>query len=822
MAWEERYIMLLWLSHLMLAPFELANLSVSSGSLLDMALPGALRDLPGIAGDITSLAFAQLDSSGKEREAASILLVRLSLRKDMQALALPVKLVEYANQRLLIDDDLENLSPYKALGLLSLLYGITNAGSDSEVAAYLQNLFYAILKIATAQSSRFVATRNSGPARKWILKILRVILTHGISLNSRKVYIPEDQLNMMLEESIQYFLDALSDKDTPVRMAAAKALSVVTLKLDSAMSTEVVEAVLGCLEENVLLEDPHSHNLIPVTDTAHFNAATMTRNISAVDPLRWHGLMLTLAHLLFRRSPPPSMLSVIIRALILGLEFEQRSNVGTSLGVGVRDAACFGLWALARKYNTAELDLVPMSNFAEARREEFSDCKNVLQLIAIKLTISACLDPSGNIRRGSSAALQELIGRHPDTIDQGISIVQVVDYHAVARLSRAMIEVVPQAAALSSAYQRPLLRALTEWRGARATDVNQRRWASTATRLLTKNLPISQTVTFTQTNLNQLLDLKPANIGSTAAARHGLLLALASGLESMRDKEAETVVALLTDEKSQLTTLDKLTGKLDSRVTPDLELIMEAVAILIGQICQSLAKASVEMTAPLQSWITSAAEVLDHCTVAGGRDIVIQTGAGATVELYKLLSYPQNLAMIEGWLDHDQQSPLAFTSKGRIKTLSLFHAQLAREHSHAETRQKIISYVMDIIEGNYKIETKVEAMEALGVILANIGSVAPKQVSDVSRVLRRGLTDYTNDQRGDIGSVLRLQSLETADLLRRNPNKVTQTQSGKITQDIMPLVVKLAGERLNNVRFKAWKCLESYWQADKKLPALKQ
>lgn len=51
--------------------------------------------------------------------------------------------------------------------------------------------------------------------------------------------------------------------------------------------------------------------------------------------------------------------------------------------------------------------------------------------MAVQLLLSACLDPAGNIRRGSSAALQELIGRHPNQVTEGIAIVQIVDYQAV-------------------------------------------------------------------------------------------------------------------------------------------------------------------------------------------------------------------------------------------------------------------------------------------------------------------------------------------------------------------------------------------------------
>jgi len=97
---------------------------------------------------------------------------------------------------------------------------------------------------------------------------------------------------------------------------------------------------------------------------------------------------------------------------------------------------------------------------------------SVLQILATELVVSASLDPAGNIRRGSSAALQELIGRHPNTIDEGIQVVQVVDYHAVALRSRAIMEVAFQSSLLSNTYLTGILDALLGWRGVGDADVS--------------------------------------------------------------------------------------------------------------------------------------------------------------------------------------------------------------------------------------------------------------------------------------------------------------------------------------------------------------
>ncbi|KIV93610.1 hypothetical protein PV10_04811 [Exophiala mesophila] len=812
MTWEERYIMLLWLSHLMLAPFELVNMYIDTPDVESRQSSLGMGQLPGIAADVAPLALEQLQTSGKEQQTASILLVRLCLRKDMQQHDLHGRILNHAIRTLLEDHTLVDKSPYRALGLLSLLHGISNSASDSEIAPYLEKIFQLASAIATSKNDRHVLLRSFAPARKLLLKITRVVLTHAISWCQSTARLSTDSLNLMLEGGIQYFLDGLGDKETPVRMTAAKALSIIALKLDQDMSEEVIEAVLATLKENVFLEDPHTRKLTPLTERNNSKARGLRTNIDAVDPLKWHGLMLTLGHFLFRRSPPATMLTSIIQALISGLEFEQRSNVGTSVGVGVRDAACFGLWSVARKYSTAELALVDISQLAGHALHRSLHIQSVLQLLACRLSVSACSDPSGNIRRGASAALQELIGRHPDTISQGISIVQTIDYHAVARLSRAMLEVSVEAAFLDPLYHLTLCQAFTEWRGSRAVDPNQRRWASNALRKLAQNLPLEDVLLLTRTIYIDLLDLKSLNVGSTAGVRHGLLLALSSGLQALAQHDPTFAMPVRwLPEGEKIIDLYKLTGKIDGRLTADVELIMEGISSVISTMSSSIAIAPDSVSDMEQSWVASAWEILSHCTGSSSRELVVEASAHANFEVITHLPVEEQAAILSKWLDPADQSPTVYTSKGRMKTLSLLHNHLvsAKPSQLVLLRKEVVSYLVGIIEGSYKIETRVDAMEGLSIILPSIVLNSVAEARSIADALSSGLADYTNDQRGDIGSTLRLKSLDAVDSLRDNVN-LSADVSRAVLEAVMPPIVKLAAEKLNNVRFRAWQSLERH------------
>ncbi|SLM39571.1 Tubulin-specific chaperone D, C-terminal [Lasallia pustulata] len=482
MVWEERYIMLLWLSHLMLAPFDLASISspeLSQGDdnlHKDMKLP---VELPAIARRIIPICTTYITVASKEREAARALLVRIAVRPDMRRVGLLDSSVHWALASLESESkEATSKTIYAHVGVLSFLAGILVSAEKSAIAPFLMHIFQSVQKLNAEQTPLSKVIISSALARKVIIKILRAVTVTILEPATDTPSIPEHSIGSVLEDVIDYLLTALADKDTPVRYAASKALSVITLKLDASMAADVVEAVVGSLREDVLWEDTATGLTIDNYHAAERKEASLTRNLTAVSALRWQGLILALSHLLYRRSPPPELLPEILSALVLALDFEQRSAVGSSVGTNVRDAACFGIWALARRYTTKELLHVDTSMIVAANHS--SQPGTVLQILSNELVAAATLDSSGNIRRGASAALQELIGRHPDTVIEGISLVQVVDYHAVALRSRAMKEVAVGASKLGESYWNILLDGFLGWKGIGSPDAESRRQAATA------------------------------------------------------------------------------------------------------------------------------------------------------------------------------------------------------------------------------------------------------------------------------------------------------------------------------------------------------
>jgi tubulin-specific chaperone D len=822
MVWQERYIMLLWLSHLVLTPFDLQSISSSDEYLFTEArFPTKLNHeaIPVIASALISAGLQNLGVASKERESASHLLVRIALRPDMQRLGLLDDLVKLMFTKLHDFTQKPTSSVYECLGYLSILSGVIKSGSADDVLPFLTSTFDFGLKAATTELAGFVTIRASAPARKMLVTILRTSTLHAISLNSRDgaKAISDDTLYGMLEGFIQYLLDALADKDTPVRLASGKALSMLAQKLDEDMRDEVVQAILGSLEDDVLYEKPDSGEPVPVRLVTSEDMRSMSRNVTAVNPLKWQGLLLTLGHLLFRRTAPPDKLSSILKSFLSGLSFEQRTAGGTSIGAYVRDAACFGLWSLARKYATADLQAIEPASVLPTLEATFAtnDETSILQIVADQLVVSACLDPSGNIRRGSSAALQELIGRHPDTIIQGIALVQVVDYHAVARRSHAMLDVAKGAAELAPVYRWVLLNALLGWRGVRAVDDDSRRIAAAAISELVSLGTFSDRLTILQTAQMQLSRLPPHSAKTVVEIRHGLLITISRLLDTM---EAASVVKVSSTATSPLAALlqrlwegirvdNQVLGNLNIRFVS--ELVLEGAACLVSSVVRRMSGGPLRLS-------EQGIEVLDVCLTKADHDVTLVACADAAFQLFSRLRVEQRVGLVGSWVDSAQQRHPPSSSKGRILALGAVYTTLPDNMTADQTedngncRNRIFALLADFLQGDWPIETQVTALRSLNSMIPHLSK------ENLEKPLCAALDNYANDQRGDIGSLVRMEAVKTVlafiQELNRRPSAMANQGS---LQPFLPRLFRLAGEKLDKLRFEAWNCIAIFLTAMK-------
>jgi len=755
-SWEERYICLLWLSHLLLVPFDLS--SISSAGTGEAALPEIHgldwpANLPGVTLRVIPLAIKYLGSAGKERDAAKALLVRISMRRDMQGLGLLHALVQWAISSLKSSTLMAANSSYYYIGVLSYLAGIlVSSLSTADMDSYLLKIFRTVQNISEEDNVAFKNVHTSATARKTVIKVLRTI---GV-LVLRKEYMSKGNeiiTNEIVETTIGHLLEALADNDTPVRLAASKALSVITLKLDPEMASQVVDAVLESLDNNVLWENRSRRPDGP-----------KTRDLSAVNPLEWHGLMLTLSHLLYRKSPPADSLGAILHSLLIGLSFERRSTSGSSIGTNVRDAACFGIWALARRYTTSELQNVETGTvFAAKLHDEHS---SIIQVLATELVVSAALDSAGNIRRGASAALQELIGRHPDIVAEGIAVVQVVDYHAVALRSRAITEVAPAAARLSSFYEDALLRALLGWRGIGDGDACSRRIAASGVGALARQFkprdgqePWQRSADLIVQIQEQLRTLKPREIGQ----RHGLILSMAAAVtalpellnvsdvtEQPQETAVESVLTLVL--KIVLRTL--LDAKATTTRRPEAlceaacRLVVAAARIL--RVPQRLQGSSAR--SDLESEILPVAKDLVYKSLRLTDAEVLDAATTAALSLVLISSREQSEDLIREWI-----TAVVEHTGSRARQPGYLFA-LSSVFSHSVEKDEICGLLLSQWQAAKDVvESRVILLQCL-----NRGSMLGSHAVKFVGMVADGMDDYTTDARGDVGSLVRIEALRAA------------------------------------------------------------
>ena len=726
--WEERYIMLLWLSHLLLAPFDLASISsrlereqrTEVEGLFHLHLP---TTMPGISRRLIPICFKYLCVASKEREAAIKLLVRLALRPDMRRAGLLDSLVLWAISSFKFEfNESPGTSIFAHIGVLSFLAGIFQSVEKGAIAPFILQIFRTIQRLNQRDNTLSQQIMSTALARKIGIKILRamaiLILQPGLPLsNIEKI----DTKAMILEEVIDQLLSDLADKDTPVRYAASKALSVITLKLDPTLASEVVEAVLGALEEDVLWDDPRNGLSVPNIRVDSLEHNDLIRNLTAVNPLKWQGLVLTLAHLLFRRSPPPEMLPSILNALLLALGFEQRASTGSSIGTNVRDAACFGIWALSRRYTTKELLAVDTATIRAANVAD--KAMSVPQLLAIELVVAATVDPSGNIRRGSSAALQELIGRHPDTIIEGIPLVQVVDYHAVARRSKAVSEVAIGSAKLDHVYWAALSDALLGWRGIGASDAESRRIAATAIGAISAIRGDEGILSNTKLIIQRLNNLKPGEIEQ----KHGFLMALAATVNDATELDRE----LLMSSRMELYDLWNVFSTVSSISENDLtsavlrpELSAECMCCLISALARASARGYQGRPLLPEPSDRSLSKFLGFLSLSLHRTEgeVVACAATAVQDLFALLDPARQSHFVQIWvslLTVDKANPTWGTGRGlgHLAALGAVFKYFLTQDSVDSTaaREAIILTLIARTSLEGELESRVAAVCSLGV-----------------------------------------------------------------------------------------------------------
>jgi hypothetical protein len=773
LSWKVPYVLLLWLSHLLLTPFDLASISarpVRDGS--QTAWMALHADLPTVAQRVIQVGAIHLSASTKAQDAAAAMLVRLATRPDMQRFRVADSLVEDAIAKLAPSAESPS-TIYQQLGPLRLLAGIATSADVSHV---LPSIYRSCEKLS-ADGTVSPVTENA-VGKKLIVKIFRNIAILTLRLPSVSGPLRSFlETTSVLEDVIDHLLQSLGDRDTPVRYAAAKAISLIISELEPEMGHEVIQAVLETFKEDI----PRS---------------AVGVDYQTVNALKWHGLTLTLSHALFKRSASPSQLLDILNALVSALNFEQRTATGSSVGTNVRDAANFGIWSLSRRYTSDELLSVDMNDLRSVASS--SKQETVIQVMAVQLLLSACLDPAGNIRRGSSAALQELIGRHPNQVTEGIAIVQIVDYQAVGLRKRGLIDVAGKAASLDLVYWEALMDGLIGWRGLSSVDVTSREAAA---------LSLANFVTIAEDRdgLTHVADRLLAEVENSAIeSMHGIICSLSNLLDlpisTVGDEHAPTAHRHYwrTLQSCGILQVDLNPRSLKSELPV-------AIAKLTTGVCRR-ESAYVGQNAGQEFVSFDGMERVTERLLARHEDPILQVIPDMVKQLRRLRRLTNQSS---GCLDIQiltravaaDSSKAVLTGAGRA--IALGAITLQHESGLLGDGAALSMPILCNLVRATNVDWRIIGIRALYLALEGLTSSSnydAELLAVVAQAIHTGLTDYTIDERGDVGSLVRLQALTCVSRLLSLEHLQQDSDRRQLLQSD---ILRLSLEKLDRVRGRA-------------------
>ncbi|XP_039269527.2 tubulin-specific chaperone D-like [Styela clava] len=787
--WENKYMLLLWLSMICLIPFDMDKFdSEGSKPLIERIIDVAKLYLM-LYGD-------------KCQEAAALVLSKILTRPDAQEQHLP-NFITWCVEKI-CDFKKEDSAGIATLqGPLLALATIFAVGKRSSIIPFAPIVLQAIQKedlphnqhsqirkLSVKLVQRLGITFLKPILPKWRYqrgcRSLKDTLKSQNQDAADKTNIDgeEDEYDVPdeIESVIECLMNALYDSDTIVRWSAAKGIGRVTSRLPRDLADEVVGSVLDCF-----------------SDTQADGA--------------YHGGCLTLAELGRRGLLLPHRLEEVVPILLHALVFDLKRGA-FSVGANVRDSACYLAWSFARAYNAETI-------------------APYVEKIARSLLIVTAYDREVNCRRAASAAFQENVGRQGQ-FPHGIDILTKADYFAVGSRTDSYLVIGPYIASFKE-YTVTFIDHLCE----RKVD----HW-DPEIRLLTA-IALHNLVPISPTYMADavLAKLLPMCTGIDLVARHGSIIAVAEIIHSLSGVETSTGSVGLISRNKHLKTAFGICKELQNASVFrgfGNELMRLAICHLITRVseCRALIKPPPAAT---KSWLKVIHDTLSNLdwyvdvekvcnaavkALAEVNHITIPTGdftevalnqksdgkANDVLDSYILklksssekerIGYSQAISALPKHVVNGRYMKILNALMAATKKSGSADAAFAEAHMHAVQALVKICKGMDIKkDGNPD--------EALCVT----------NVNDVYETLIHCLSDYTKDNRGDIGSIVRLAGIRGLEMITLEiVQKDKSILNKEIIRKLMCSVLQQSGEKIHKVRDGARDALFSLLHNNPKVP----
>ncbi|CAG8463919.1 114_t:CDS:10 [Diversispora eburnea] len=756
--WETRYVLLIWLSLICMIPFDLKT--------------------------VDSLAN---DTEGKKakRDGAAVLLSRLLTRRDIAEVYL-ADYIQWAQ-----DEVKNNKDVFTITGILTSLCAIYKLGQRQTSLPTLDiawpclsllddNQIFAnntlVRKMLVKLAQRFGLCYLKPKVAAWRYKRGNRSLKDNLGYNSKTTSIDplninqslkevvedEDEIPDQIEEIIEILLNGLRNKDTVVRWSAAKGLGRIAQRLPQELADDIIGSLFELFSEN-----------------------TYKRNgvleLSAVSDHTWHGVCLAVAELARRGLLLPERLSEVVPWVSKALKFDLKRGTH-SIGAHVRDAACYVCWSFARAYEPKVL------------------APHVAEL-ANSLVVVSVFDREVNVRRASSAAFQENVGRL-GVFPHGIDIITTADYFTVGNKVNAFLEISVKIAKFEEYKHHMIdhLRTITisNW------DKRMRELGAKALHNLTR-LDLDYMINIV---LPYLIPLAKSPDMDT---RHGALLAtgeiclswsLIKGNDKSWIEEHEPLITRISNIIDSLP--DTLFTSFGSEVT---------VQAAVNHIA-CLAKANWPVNSEiLNNWkwvvkdlLTRKDETGQQMAVDALEAIIVHYG----IEEKEILKYPFILFHISSLFGFTKKFCEGF--RGFVLALGVIRYDKIPECLELSVNSLILSSKLQETKMWNDPETRRNAFTSFTVISKNLGesfkTFCSKSIFDkMLEAAFVGLEDYNVDLRGDIGSWIRKASMMylavicplMARLDQKDPN-CEPWLSDELIKKIFGNLLKQSVERIDKIR----------------------
>lgn len=732
---EAKCVMLLWLSILVLVPFDISSVDTSIASSNEL---GELELAPLV---LRILKFSKdyLSNAGPMRTMAGLVLSKLISRPDMPMAF--TSFIEWTHEVLSSGKD-DFSSHFQLLGAVEALAAIFKAGGRKGLMGVVSTVW---TDVSLLEKSGTAA--HSPLLRKYLVKLTQRIgltclpprspawcyvgrtssLGENVSLNVSKradqcshdenidSVKPEESANCLedeamdvpetVEEIIEMLLAGLRDTDTVVRWSAAKGIGRITSRLTSALSDEVLSSILELFSPG---EGDGS----------------------------WHGACLALAELARRGLLLPMSLPKVVPYVVKALQYDIRRGPH-SVGSHVRDAAAYVCWAFGRAYYHV-------------------DMRYVLEQLAPHLLTVACYDREVNCRRAAAAAFQENVGRQGN-YPHGIDIVNTADYFSLSSRVNSYLHVAVYIAQYEG-YLYPFAEELLHnkighW------DKGLRELAGEALSALVKYDPEY----FASFVLEKLI---PSTLSSDLCMRHGATLATAEivlalhrfdyALATEKQKQVAGVVPAI--EKARL-----YRGKggeiMRSAVSRFIECISSSHLLLPEKIKRSLLDTlSENLRHPNSQIQNDAVKALEHFV----RAYLVTTnneGASSITSKYLEQLTDQNVAVRRGSAMALGVLPYELlANRWRDVLLKLSSSCMIENKPEDRDAEARVNAVKGLI---LVLKTLTQERDCSSICCGEDGmSLYHLIKNEVMLSLFKALDDYSVDNRGDVGSWVREAAME--------------------------------------------------------------